>query len=218
MTDAELALARSQVKELRECDAKMTPGEWRSETHCGRDNCNSKTLINGNGMRGTIEPWDADGIAALRNSAPAVARSLELLIAERDALARRLADEERSHEDTIRHRDFCESWADKLASAIGDIDEIGEHSNLNNPWEQALEIVRRPAEFRILEKERDALAAKCSTQAARIAELEAALKDACERMTRARMILTDNNPRWDCNWGMLDASNLTPLLANTKGA
>lgn len=34
------------------------------------------------------------------------------------------------------------------------------------------------------------------------------LERAIERMDRARMILTDGNPRPECNWGMLDTSDL----------
>jgi hypothetical protein len=33
---------------------------------------------------------------------------------------------------------------------------------------------------------------------------------ACARMDRARGILTDDNPRPECNWGMLDTSDLKP--------
>ena len=41
--------------------------------------------------------------------------------------------------EVIDERDAAQSWADKLAHAIGHGDE-GEHSNLNNPWATALEI------------------------------------------------------------------------------
>ena len=39
----------------------------------------------------------------------------------------------------IRERDEAQEWADELASLIAQITgaDIGEHSNLNNPWEQA---------------------------------------------------------------------------------
>jgi hypothetical protein len=40
-----------------------------------------------------------------------------------------------------------------------------------------------------------------------------ALEAALERMDRARAILTDNNPRPECNWGMLDTSDLRAALA-----
>jgi hypothetical protein len=43
-----------------------------------------------------------------------------------------------------------------------------------------------------------------------IEKLRAALTAACDRMDRARGILTNDNPRPDCNWGMLDARDLRP--------
>ncbi len=49
---------------------------------------------------------------------------------------------------------------------------------------------------------------KCDALTARVAELEAALNNALERMDRARAILTDDNPRPACNWGMLDTSDI----------
>lgn len=41
--------------------------------------------------------------------------------------------------------------------------------------------------------------------------------DALDRMDRARNILTDGNPRPDCNWGMLDTSDLRAALSATGG-
>lgn len=40
------------------------------------------------------------------------------------------------------------------------------------------------------------------------AEQRRLLEMAIERMNRARGILTGNNPRPECNWGMLDTSDL----------
>lgn len=39
----------------------------------------------------------------------------------------------------LSERDFAQHWADELAWRIADIlgVEIGEHSNLNNPWQEA---------------------------------------------------------------------------------
>jgi hypothetical protein len=50
-----------------------------------------------------------------------------------------------------------------------------------------------------------------------IEELRAALTAACDRMDRARGILTNDNPRPDCNWGMLDASDLGPNVEAQAG-
>lgn len=42
-------------------------------------------------------------------------------------------------EQILRERDEAAEWADKLANAIGNGAE-GEHSNLNNPWQNALDL------------------------------------------------------------------------------
>jgi hypothetical protein len=39
----------------------------------------------------------------------------------------------------IKERDYFEEWADKLAYAIAPVEIIGEHSNVNNPYQNALE-------------------------------------------------------------------------------
>jgi hypothetical protein len=46
----------------------------------------------------------------------------------------------------------------------------------------------------------------------RLALLEGLLAKAMERMTRARSILTDDRPRPECNWGMLDVSDIRAAL------
>jgi len=50
---------------------------------------------------------------------------------------------DREADKLLRERDTAEEWADKLAEAIGAFfgEEIGEHSNLNNPWAVALELI-----------------------------------------------------------------------------
>jgi chromosome segregation ATPase len=53
-------------------------------------------------------------------------------------LEARLAREEASHSATLEQRDRAEEYADRLASEING-DENGEHTNLNCPWENALE-------------------------------------------------------------------------------
>lgn len=42
--------------------------------------------------------------------------------------------------EEVNRRDAAEEWADKLAHAIAGPDEIGEHSNTNSPWANALAI------------------------------------------------------------------------------
>jgi hypothetical protein len=53
----------------------------------------------------------------------------------------RLVKEERLHGYAMEERDHAEEMADKLADAIATLlgVDIGEHSNMNCPWEQALE-------------------------------------------------------------------------------
>jgi hypothetical protein len=50
-----------------------------------------------------------------------------------------LANEEHAHGITIDQRENAQSWADSLANQIAALadHEIGEHSNLNNPWDNA---------------------------------------------------------------------------------
>ncbi len=47
-------------------------------------------------------------------------------------------------------------------------------------------------------------------------EERALLESVLERMDRARRILTDNNPRPECNWGMLDTEDIRAALANQR--
>ncbi len=52
----------------------------------------------------------------------------------------------RAHGQAIGQRDNAEHWADLLAGAIADHfgEPIGEHSNDNNPWWEALKIIQTP--------------------------------------------------------------------------
>ena len=65
---------------------------------------------------------------------------LEARVAELEA---RVAHEEADCLQVIDQRDRYHDWADKLAQAISDHmrEDIGEHSNLNNPWANALELI-----------------------------------------------------------------------------
>ena len=74
--------------------------------------------------------------AAERNEARAVSKARPL-VAERDALAERLAAEESAHGVTIAQRDAAETAADRLAYAIAPVAVIGEHSSMNDPWANA---------------------------------------------------------------------------------
>jgi len=67
--------------------------------------------------------------------------------AENEALRARVAEEEQAHSVTIDERDQYHEMADKLAGAIAAHfgEDIGEHSNLNCPWTQALELIENRA-------------------------------------------------------------------------
>jgi hypothetical protein len=69
-------------------------------------------------------------------------RAREARAAIIDAHVPQNADEQ-TISDLIKERDHAEDWADKLAAAISDHTgyDIGEHSNMNNPWEEALEAI-----------------------------------------------------------------------------
>jgi hypothetical protein len=67
-------------------------------------------------------------------------RAVFAALLERARAAERARDEEeRAHLETIDQRDRAEDAADRLAYAIAPMEEIGEHSNLNDPWQNALD-------------------------------------------------------------------------------
>ncbi|WOE81560.1 hypothetical protein RZO07_10135 [Pseudomonas protegens] len=60
-----------------------------------------------------------------------------------EELEEKLSKEEASHSSTIDQRDYAESMADKLAQAISERFrvEVGEHSNMECPWANALSVL-----------------------------------------------------------------------------
>ncbi|MCX4543831.1 hypothetical protein [Streptomyces sp. NBC_01565] len=66
---------------------------------------------------------------------------------------RRNRDLDRALDETVRERDFMESMADKLAYAVAPLEDIGEHSSENCPWQNALELITPAAEVDRLRKE-----------------------------------------------------------------
>lgn len=64
-----------------------------------------------------------------------------------DELKKQLAAEERQHGDTVDDRDQYQTMADQLAEAIARMTgvDIGEHSSMNNPWENALQAATEKA-------------------------------------------------------------------------
>lgn len=57
--------------------------------------------------------------------------------------ARQLQDLDNALTETIKDRDCYHEWADRLAGAIARHfgEDIGEHSNVNNPWAAALGVI-----------------------------------------------------------------------------
>lgn len=59
-------------------------------------------------------------------------------------IQRRFNELDRQADQLLTERDRAQEAADELSSAIAayfDVD-IGEHSNLNDPWAEALEVIR----------------------------------------------------------------------------
>jgi hypothetical protein len=80
-----------------------------------------------------LREWETAGFPA-----PS-ADALVALQARLQEVERELEREGAAHGVTIDQRDRAESAADELAYAIADVDTIGEHSNLNDPWANALD-------------------------------------------------------------------------------
>jgi len=103
-------------------------------------------------------------------STAALRAQLASAVAERDEARKELGRERMAHSNTISQRDAAEDAADGLAYAIADQEVIGEHSNLNNPWANALE------QLEIQQTELDAATARADELAARVEALEARMK------------------------------------------
>lgn len=73
-----------------------------------------------------------------RTDVPALLAEIDRLSA---ALEARNAEEERASLQTIDERDKAQDVADRLTEAIAEITgvDMGEHSNMNDPWQNALQ-------------------------------------------------------------------------------
>lgn len=93
-----------------------------------------------NAMPGGVDGWLKQ--FGYRQFARSIARHTLVRVAASMAGTIRPTDDE-LWEQTIGERDCYHEWADKLANAIAKhfSAEIGEHSNMNCPWAEALEVI-----------------------------------------------------------------------------
>ena len=71
----------------------------------------------------------------------AAEQRVEALQRERDKL-------DRDFDQALEERDNFHEWADKLAYRLFDVEDIGEHSSMNNPWQKAVEALDALSEER----------------------------------------------------------------------
>ncbi len=134
-----------------------------------------------------------------------------LALARVAELERKLRNEENAHTTTIEQRDNAEHWADQLANAIAErfgVD-IGEHSNLNCPWNEALVWMQQPpaqAQHSVPEEVRTLLSrAQCE-----IEHLAECLENVCEDEE-------DFDVREDVADGRVVAADIAHMLAAAPG-
>lgn len=106
---------------------------------------------------------DADRLAEIQDRAAkarAGSHDVDWLIAEVKTLRSQLATAERQNRqldqalgETIDDRDQIHEMADKLAYAVAPEEVIGEHSSMNCPWENALELITPMVEVDKLREE-----------------------------------------------------------------
>jgi hypothetical protein len=99
---------------------------WIGET-CNID------LPDGGNANGTFIAAAKQDVSAL------IARVCELQ-AENARLTKDYAAEERLHAQTIAERDYAHAMADRLAQMIATEDVTGEHTGMNDPWQNTLDL------------------------------------------------------------------------------
>ncbi|MFD8839811.1 hypothetical protein [Streptomyces griseofuscus] len=91
-------------------------------------------------------------------SAHPAADAAEKLVAENRRLRAQVEQLDRMLSETIDDRDRIHDMADKLAYAVAPEEVIGEHSSMNCPWENALDLITPMAEVDKLRAQLDATA------------------------------------------------------------
>ena len=130
---------------------------------------------------------------------------------------------ERTPQDfAIEHAEYMAQSAEHLIAAVNDLglaeQEHDEGSANASDVDAARDTLTEMLgdmrnsiyEFR---KRRDRAAVQAAQPEA-VGLIRAMLHNAMDRMDRARNLLTDGNPRPECNWGMLDTSDLRKALAS----
>jgi hypothetical protein len=137
-------LSPDQLAEIAARAEAATPGPWRadsSEIYQGDDEYKPDPAWIGETCRADdFEGSRADAafIAAARTDVPA-------LLAEVDRLRACNAKLERVSDEALSERDALHDRLDEMAAAVAPIEEIGEHSSHNDPWQNALDLLAAPA-------------------------------------------------------------------------
>lgn len=130
-------------QQLTEIDARRqaaTPGPWSPYTVHGPT---FYANVSGPYLRGVgdLDFGIGEQAEADKEFVRHAREDVDALLAEVHRLRARLADEERQHGQTIDDRDHFHDMADKLAYAVAPEEVIGEHSSMNCPWENALDLI-----------------------------------------------------------------------------
>ncbi|MFB8182575.1 hypothetical protein ACFC8N_42630 [Streptomyces sp. NPDC055966] len=114
----------------------------------------------------STDQLDLDAIEAVVRNAAAIGADIDpgtaaALVAEVRRLRAELAKEEHRHGETIDDRDRLHDMADKLAYAVAPEEVIGEHSSMNCPWENALDLITPAAKVDKLRQQMAGVTALC---------------------------------------------------------
>jgi hypothetical protein len=136
--------------------AAATPGSWEVELEqcdCSDGLCSHGTYVaavyaNGERRNEFVDFSDADWqfVIRARTAMPAMAGEIRRLRAELATAHEQAARTDRQFDQVLRERDDLHDIADKLAYAVAPEEIIGEHSSMNDPWENALDLITPMAE------------------------------------------------------------------------
>jgi hypothetical protein len=87
----------------------------------------------------------------------------------------------------LEQRDAAMDWADRLAYAIAPVSVIGEHTSLNDPWQNALDLIAAAQSPAAVERAARAIAARRWYGVKPWAELTGRMRAECEDDARAAL-------------------------------